>query len=295
MERVVKRLMKTVEGLHMTEEHLNDILGTFDSIDLDNEYHRRTAVKPLYDYFQILILEVAVRFCGQNRNSLKNCHLKARWNMTKSCLGLMEDPTRWDELIYPLHNIRSSTEHTDYKVPSKTALSQIRQRAPEFKTWILQVGKRYYEESEGFSFIQKYSVLSRWYIGQADWMIYLFGDKTPYCVEREIVLPREEHPYQRLKSLRDTLESRNREIDSIDDLNQDDLDNLVELVKVIERLDARESVLLQQNVCPKCGSNIVTSQRQVGGSPDDPTPYAVIYRIGCENCDYEVDSETIDV
>jgi len=279
----------------MTEEHLTDILGTFDAVDLDNEYQRRTAVKPLYDYFQILILEVAVHFCGLNRNSLKNCHLKARWDMTQSCLGPIEDPKRWDEPIHALHNIRSSIEHNDYKVPSKTALLQIRQRAPEFKTWILGVGKRYYKESEGFSFIQKYSILSKWYIGQADWMIHLFGDKAPYCVKREIVLPGEEHPYLSLKSLRDALELRNREIGSIDDLNQDDLDNLVELVKVVERLDARESVFLRQNVCPKCGRKIAATQRQVGGSPDDPTPYAIIYRLGCENCDYEVDSESIEV
>lgn len=279
----------------MTEVHLRAILDTFDSFDLGNEYQRRTAVKPLHDYFQILIIEVAVHLCGQSRNSLKNCHLKARWNMTKSCLGQVENPTRWDELIYALHNIRSSTEHTDYKVPSKTALQHIREQVPEFKDWILRIGKLYYKRSKGFSFIQKFSILAEWYIRQADWMIHLFGDKTPYCLEREIVLPGEEHPYKRVRSLRDALESRNREIDSIDDLKQDDLDKLVELVKIIERLDARESVLLQQNVCPKCGSKIVTTQRQVGGSSEDSTPYAVIYRIGCENCDYLVDSETIEV
>jgi len=277
------------------EERLTGILHTFDSFDLDKEYQRRTSVKSIYDYFQILILEVGVHLCGLNRNSLKHCHLKTRWDMVKSCLELIEDLKRWDDLVHALHKIRSSTEHTDYEVPSKTALLQIRQRTPEFMDWILRVGKQYYGESEGFTFIQKYSLLSRWYIGQADWMIHLFGDETPYCVEREIVLPGEEHPYKRLKPLRDALESRNREIGGVDDLTQDDLSNLVELVKVIERLDARESVLLQKNVCPKCGGKIVSTQREVGGSPDDPQPYAVICRIGCENCDYVVDSETIDV
>lgn len=277
------------------EEHLSDIIHTFDAFDLDKEYKRRTSVKSLYDYFQILILEVGVHFCGLNRNSLKHCHLKTRWALVKSCLKIIEDPTRWNELVHALHKIRTNTEHTDYKIPHKTALLQIRQRIQEFKGWILRIGEQYYEESKGFSFIQKYSSLSSWYIGQVDWMISVFGDEIPYCVKGEILLSGEEHPYKRLKSLRDTLKSRNREIESIDDLKQDDLDNLVELVKVIERLDVKESVLLQKNICSKCGGKIVSTQRSVGGSYDDPMPYAVICRTGCENCDYEVYSEVHEV
>lgn len=287
-----------VERVNMTnriEEILTDILQTFDSFDLDKEYPRRTSVKSFWDYFQILILEVGVHFCGLNRNSLKHYHLKTRWDIVKSCLEQVEDTTRWDELVLALHKMRSSTEHTDYKVPSKTALLQIRSRIPEFKNLILKAGKMYYKESKGFSFIQKYSLLSRWYIGRADWMISQFGEKPPYCLEGEIVLPGEKHPYIKMKTLRDSLESRNREVGGINDLTQSDLDDLVELVTIVERLDVRESVLLKQNVCPKCGDKITSTHREVGGSHDDPVPSAIIYRIGCKKCDYVVLSDTIDV
>ena len=277
------------------EELLTEILNAFDSLDLDKEQQRRASVMSLYDYFRILTLEVGVPLCGINRNVLKQYLLRQRWQAVKECLSEIEDPSRWDEIIFRLHKMRNKIEHTDYRIPSKAALLEIRRRAPEFKAWITRVGKQYYGKSEGFSFIQKYSLLSSWYTGQADWMISLFGDEPPYCVEREIVLPGEEPPYERLKSLRDAVESRSHDIDSIDDLTQDDLGNLVELIKVIERLDARESVFLQQNICPKCGGKITQTQRAVGGSAEEPMPYAVIYRIGCENCDYEIDSETIEV
>jgi len=277
------------------EEYLAGFLDTFDSIDLDNEYKKRMAVKPLYDYFQILILETAVQFCGQNRNSLKPCHLKTRWDMIKNCLKFIEDPKKWDELINELYNMRSSVEHNDYDIPNETTLLRVKERASEFKDWVLRVGRRYYEESKGFSFIQKYTVLSRWYIDQADWMLHLYGEKIPYSVKGDYVFFEDEHPYERLKSLRDGIETRIREIDSIDDLKQGDLDNLVDLIKEIERLDAKEDVLLRFRICPKCGGKIINTERGVGGSPEDPIPYAVVYRVGCENCDYELNSETIEL
>lgn len=276
------------------EERLTVILDTFDSFDLDKEYRRRASVKPLYDYFQTLVLEVAVRFCGLSRNVLGHYFLLERWKIITDCLGEIEDPNRWDEMISALHHMRTKTEHTPYKCPSKTALLQIRQRVPEFRDWIISVGKQYYGESKGFSIIQRYSILSRLYIGQADWMIYLFGNEIPYCAEKEFALPGEEHSYERLKPLRDAIESRNREIKSIQDLSQEDLINLAELIKITERLDARESVFLQQNICPKCGGKITQTQRAIGGS-EDSMPYAVVYRIGCKDCDYEIDSETIDI
>lgn len=277
------------------EAYLSGILDTFDSIDLIDDYKRRISAKALYDYFQTFILEVAVHFCRLDRNSLKHYHLKARWDITKSCLGLIEDPTRWDELVYELQNIRSRVEHKDYEFPKKTALLRIRQRGPEFKDWILRVAKQYNKESKGFSLVQKYSLISKWYIGRADWALHLYGDSTPYSVERDYVPSGEEHPYKRLKPLRDNLEARIREIDSTDDLKQDDLDNLIELVRETERLDAKEDVLLQYSICPKCGGKIVDTEREVGGSFDDPMPSAIVYRVGCASCDYEVHSETIEL
>ena len=69
-------------------EYLSGILGVFDTINIKTDYNRRVAVKPLYDYFQILILEVTVNLCGFDRNSLRNQHLKTRWDMAKHALSL---------------------------------------------------------------------------------------------------------------------------------------------------------------------------------------------------------------
>jgi hypothetical protein len=213
----------------------------------------------------------------------------------KSCLVLIEDPNQWNDLVYGLNNMRSRVEHNDYRYPSKTALSGLRSQAEEFKDWILKVGRLYHSKSERFSFAQKYSALSRWYIGEADWMLHLYGERIPYVAQRGYVPSGEEHPYEKLKSARDVLESRIREIGGIDDIKHDDLDNLVDLVREVERLKAKEEILLQQSVCPKCGGKIVQTERAVGGSPDDPMPYAVLYRVGCNKCDYELDRETIEL
>ena len=276
------------------EEYLSRMLQTFDSIDLDVDYQRRVAVKPLYDYFQTLILEVAVRFCGQNRNSLKNCHLKTRWEIVKSSLRIIEDPTKWDNLVESIHNIRSKVEHNDYKIPKKEALLQIRQLAPSFKDWILRVGKQYHRESSGFSFIQKFLLTSDWYIKETDRMLDIYGEKPPYLIEGDVFME-EEHSYERMKSLKDYLESRIQEIDGINDLVSDDFDNLIDLIRIIEHLNAKEDVLLKYSICPKCGGRIIETERAVGGSLDDPMPSAIIYRGGCERCDYEVHSETIQL
>jgi uncharacterized protein YfkK (UPF0435 family) len=271
-------------------EYLRRALDFFDSLDLKKEYDRRQAIKPLYDYLQILVLEVAVRFCGQDKNGMKNQHLETRWNMIKTFLSIIEDPKRWDQFISQINNARSSAEHNDYYYPPMQALSASRKHIPEFTQWLLSVGRKYYEASKGFSFIQEYVLVSQWYIGQADWMIHQYGEKPPFADETD----RAEHQYDMLKPLRERVNLRLAEIQSIDDLKKEDLKDLVQLVKGTERLDAREDALLRFNICPKCGGKMIETQREVGGSYDEP-PSAIVYRVGCEKCDYELVSETIDV
>jgi len=40
---------------------------------------------------------------------------------------------------------------------------------------------------------------------------------------------------------------------------------------------------------------VETRRNILGGNPEDPIPYAVSYRVGCEKCNYELTSETIDI
>lgn len=278
------------------EEYLKEILKGFDLIDLGTKYYRRLAVKPLYDYCQIVVLEVAVHLCGSDRNSLKSCHLKTRWNIIKNYLEVIESPSKWDSTILELYGLRSKVEHNDYYEPDKAALTRIRKFAPEFYNWILKVGRQYNEKIGKLPFVKNFLITSELYLGKVDWILHVYGEQIPYSGKGDIVISGEEHPYRRLKPLSENLRLRILEIRNIDNLKKEDLDNLVELVKLVERLDAQENLLLQSNTCPKCGGKIVETRRKIlGGNPEDPIPYAVSYRVGCEKCNYELTSETINI
>jgi hypothetical protein len=270
------------------DEKLGGFLFVFDSLDLKNEYIRRTAVKPLYDYFQTLVYEVAWRFCGQDKNCLRNQGLVARWSMLNNIPSLIEEPEKWSELIKQIHKMRERVEHNDNYFPDKIALEDLRKRIPEFTEWFLTVGRKYYEKTKAISFVERYLNLSDWYIRQADWIIHQYGDKPPYIMETNI----EEQEYNTIKPLRENLCTRLSEIHTLEDIKKEDLDNLVDLIKETERIDARETAFVYFKVCPKCGSKIVETQRSIY---DYEEPIAVVYRVGCEKCDFELNSETFDV
>lgn len=97
------------------DDHLDAIIIFYDSLDLTIEYGRRVAIKPLYDYCQILVYGIAVYYCGQNENSIKNCHLKTRWKMIKSSILTVANPKQWNSLINKVQDTRSSVEHNDFK------------------------------------------------------------------------------------------------------------------------------------------------------------------------------------
>jgi uncharacterized protein with PIN domain len=278
------------------EENLQEIAEDLESISLERKYQRRVAVKLLYDYFQILTLEVAVCFCGLNRDSVKSCHLATRWKIVTDRLGLVEDPKKWDKFVNELSDMREKVEHNDYAYPEKTSVLRVKGIVSDFRTWIVKTGNEYHEKSSGWSFIQKFVLVSQSYITQADWMLRMYGEEPPYSAKSDTVLPGDEPPYKRLSVLRSSLDSRTHELGKIEDLKNEDIDNLVDLVREVERLDAIENVLIRLSICPKCGGKIVETQNNIlSGNPEDPEVHAIFYRVGCEKCDYELNSETIDV
>ena len=270
-------------------EKLDGFLFVFDSLDLKNEYIRRTAVKPLYDYFQTLVYEVAWRFCGQDKNCLRNQGLVARWNMLNNIPSLIKEPEKWNKLIKQIQKIRERVEHNDNYFPDKTTLEELRKRIPEFTEWFLTLGRNNYEKTKGFSFVERCLILSDWYVKRADWIIHQYGEKPPYIIETDF----EAQDYCTIESLREKLGKRLSEIGTIGDIREEDLDNLIDLIKETERIDAREAAFVHFKVCPKCGSKIVETQRRIYGNYDEPI--AVVYRVGCEKCDFELNSETFEV
>jgi hypothetical protein len=273
------------------EEYLAKVLLAFDSMDLQTGYNRRVAVKPLYDYYQAIVLEVSVHFCGFDRNSVKNQHLKTRWTLLKVALSAVDDPRKWDLLIGQIQNARESVEHGDYEVPATDALKQVRKQATELKEWLMSAGRSYFEASKGFSFVQEYSVLSHWYIGLANSIIDTYGENQPYFID----IADEYSEYKLLNSVKQRLEERDKQIQTVADLEKDDLKDLIRLIKIVEHVEAKESAFLRFSKCPKCGGNIVENEASVGENAEDSEPSTVLYRVGCEKCDYTVHEETIDI
>lgn len=87
---------------------------------------------------------------------------------------------------------------------------------------------------------------------------------------------------------------RSLRVRDLNELTKEDLSDLIDLVKVVERVNSSESAMLARSTCPKCGSKMVETEEYVGGS-EESEPHAVIYRFGCDKCDYVFDTETIDL
>ena len=274
------------------DEHLGNLLSKFDKLDLENEYDRRLAIKPLYDFYQISLLEASVMFCGFNRDTVKNQHLNTRWMLTRSTL-LDIDSTieRWNNLIKTVENERNGVEHNDYHFPKKEALVEARLQASDFLTWLVTTSKNYYELSRGFSFAKEFTILSDIQIILADIILNTYSEKTPFFLDS----PEEKAEFWQLPQLKERLEPRSKQIRDINDLKKEDLIDLITLAKLTENINVRENALLHDSKCPNCGNKIITTEEPMGGNEADSAPEAIAVRVGCEKCDYSLHEETIDI
>jgi len=275
------------------DDHYSRLLEVFDNQRLSDIYERRVAYKPLYEYFQKLILEIGVTLCGLNQNTLKTSHLKTRWENIKYCLEYTEDTKIWEDIVNEVNNIRQKVEHNDYYDPKPERLIEIRKKAPEFKEWIISVAKEYYIKSEDFTLKVAFYRLSNWYIKEAEWMLQKCGANPPPAAKLDYPMELEENSYQQLYDLAKQLQERLRNIAKPEDIEPSDLEKLIQIVKIVSHFKGKEEILLKHSICPKCGGKIKETQGYFGGTYDDPEPDGVYYRVGCEKCDYEVHSETI--
>jgi hypothetical protein len=272
------------------DQKLTNYLSVFDAQDINQECFRRTAVKPLYDYFQTVLYEVAWRFFNQDRNCLRNQGLEARWNMLLNIPGGLVEVEKWNTLIQEVQKMRARVEHNDDYDPNKNTLITFRKEIVDFANWIIDCGNKYYRQKKNLSFVESYLNSVSWYISQAEWFISEFGEETPYCAKLDI----DAEEYQEIKKIKDKMSRRSSEIKTAEDVTKEDFDDLVRLIKQIERIDAKETALLHFSICPKCGDKIAESSQYVGGGYDSE-PTAIVYRVGCQKCNYEVNNETIDI
>lgn len=285
------------KGVKMNMENKHDpsrYLEIFDTLKLNDVCERRTAYKPLYEFFQKLILEVGVELCELNRNSLKTFHLKSRWDTIKCCLSYIEDPEIWDGVIYEISNIRQKVEHNDYCDPKPTRLAEIRKKAPNFKEWILKVAEEYYKKSKNFTFKEAFYRLSKWYIDEANCIIQEYSKNPPYVAKLDYPVEFEDS-YEQISELMKELQERLKSIAKLEDIEHLDLEKLIQIVKIISHFKGKEKILLKYRTCPKCGGKIKETREYFGGTPDYPEPDGIYIQISCEKCGYEVYSETINI
>jgi len=278
----------------MTEkkDDYSRLLEIFDDLELSDIHSRRLAYKPLYDFFNKLILEVGVGLCNLDENSLQTTHLQVRWKNIKYCLKFIEDPIIWDNTINTIHNIRSKVEHTDKSGPKKEQLLELRNKAPEFKIWIIKTAREYYKKSNNFTFMQGFNHLSNSFIGDAKVILHEYGEDPPYAATFDYSMEFKQYPYNKIIELNLIIEERLNKILKLEDFDRSDLENLIKLVEIISHFKGKEEVLLDNSICPKCGGKIETTNNYFGGSESDPEPNGVYWRIGCNKCDYIIEDDT---
>lgn len=283
--------MRLIGGLMGETDDYREMQDLIYRMELKNTAERRTVIKPLYDYFQRLLRDVAVRKCGLDDNTIKNTHLKVRWINVKACLECIEDPTGWDELINRLQNIRRSVEHDDYADPKKSNIEFIKEKIPEFTRWIINTSDKYHKKSLKFTF--KESFYARLYhnLRKAESITYEYSmdDSGNHPIDLS-------DDYAQLKDIVQEYEDKIDKLKIKDDLDKYDLHILIKLNQILSKIEASEDILLELSICPKCGGKIETTQNNIGGNTEnDPEPRGIFYRVGCQNCDYLIESEYIDI
>lgn len=272
-----------------------ELLNLFDQLKLNTIHERRTAHKPLYDYFLKIILVVGVNLCCLNQNSLKISHLKTRWENVKSCLNDAGDIKRWDSLINEMNHIRNAVEHDDDYDPSTERLITIRKEAPEFTSWLMTVSNDYYKKSVNFTFKESFFHIAMEYIRDAERIIDEYGENIPYAakLESENFI---EYPYTQISKLSKKVQETLKSIKELEDIKPSDLEDLIFMVVLTSHFKGREDVLRNSSICPKCGGAFMQTSTSVGGGTEEqPEPDYLHIRVGCQKCDYVLFEDTISI
>jgi len=263
-----------------------DLLLLYDKIISNNPYHIRCSVKPIYDYYKGLLLSIGETFCHIDRKTLIKYGLKVRWDFIKVKLQSVDSCEEWDKIIYPLDENRHRVEHNDNYIPDKKILDKIRRESSNYKKWLEKTGSEYFKISKNFTFKESFYQNLKIYVKECEMLVEKFG-KEPYI---SYLL---EDVWEQIPVQLDQLHKRLEKLNKLKEITPSDLENLLILVKIISKFEAREDILLKHYICPKCGGEIVEDNIPFGSSPEDTEPNGIYYRVGCNKCDYYIDSDTI--
>ena len=263
-----------------------DLLELFDKIISDNPYHKRIAVKPLCDYYKGLFLIIGTKFFESDKKLLMKYGLKTRWDFIKIRLKPIESCKEWDHLIYSLDDIRNKVEHNDEFIPNIKDLKKARTEISLFRKWVIDSSKEFFQNIKNLPFKDRFYSEFEWAEREAEAVLHEFGE-DPY-ISFEL-----DSRWNDLSILKEVMEKRLLKVDRIKEIEYEDLNNLLQIKGLISYFRGKEDMLLHLNICPKCGGKIISTNTPFGGTPDDPEPDGVYYRVGCENCDYYLDDDTI--
>jgi|Deesub1362B_J571_1020462.scaffolds.fasta_scaffold00499_19 hypothetical protein len=276
----------------MKPEDITKPLEVLEKINISDEYERRLAFKAIYDFLKRALFFFCTEYFGWREEVIKPQGLNSRWKYIETALNLSKVCTEnelnnWSKFMKDINKTRNKVEHNDFYSPKQNKLEMYIQEYPLFIEWLNKVSKEYLKISSNFTFKMAFYSSLEMYIRQAEFMLEHFGE-SPYLVNVDWHLKEE---YNKLNDLILSGKEILKRLKKTDLPERNDLVVLTDLIEIVSRVDVAESACLSKNMCPKCGEEIVNESRYIGGSLDDPEPYAVIYRVGCKNCDYTLDEE----
>jgi hypothetical protein len=270
------------------EQPFENLLKLYDEQRKDDSDSRRTAAKSLYDFFRRVLVSVGVDFCGLPGKPLKGLAVKGAWEEVKRSLAMVESTcSRWDELISNIQHVRDKDHDIDYDPPLGN-LEKLRKAAPDFRKWVLVAGNRLLGESKGWTLREHHNRVLEVYVDRAKYLLEQYGAENGYM--HEII----EGDSDLLAGVEAHLKAKRRESAQDAAMEFADIQDVGTICEIVGRVQGLESFLLSKGTCPKCGGKIKETEQAIGGGYDEP-PSEVHLRTGCEDCEFELYSETINI
>lgn len=134
----------------VSEDTAQENLHIYDKLDMAKEEERRLKSYTMVDYYCKVISEVSTAYLGL-KGDIRTDSLKEQWERCRSRLQALDSfsvPEDYSRAIYTLHSIRNDVAHNYQEIPSKSEIEQIRNVAPNWRSWLIEKSKEY-DEVEG--------------------------------------------------------------------------------------------------------------------------------------------------
>jgi hypothetical protein len=135
-----------MNGTDSAEEHLE----LYDSLDIDNQVHRRAQIYALEDFYSKIISSKGPEYLNIGED-VKSQGVDVQWGKCRSRLQSLtgiSTPDEYEKAINNLDEIRDNIAHNCDEYPPKEKTSQIREVAEEWRMWFTEKCEEY-EEKEG--------------------------------------------------------------------------------------------------------------------------------------------------